>query len=146
MFQIGDWRWLIGDFLIRDTSNTLLILPVATRRTSEYFLAIAESDGGGIQEIRTILGERAVNGHAFANFKGIPGPPAPEEHGWSGKFNFPIDHFSTGILRIQKEAGVRINPVDLRNGSRKRCRLGPVILRSKGVMSQKRARANAAER
>ena len=76
----------------------------------EHFLTIAKRDRCRIRKAGSILRAEPGDGNGFSDFQRIARPPAPQQAGRTGQFNFPTHDISAVILHVHMKTGMRIDP------------------------------------
>src|SRR5262245_574404 len=90
---------------------------VARGRSSEDAAAIREFDGSGITGLGSILGKIAFDGDLIAGFQRVFGPAVPSQRIWRAALTLPFLNDTLVILHVEIDPYVRIEPLDLCNGS-----------------------------
>src|SRR5688572_27334903 len=109
----------------------LLIGPAAAE---EQLAAVGQRDVAAVGLLRAVAREVAVNVDLHARLDRVAGDAAPEQRIRRPALDRPRFHRAVGLLHVHVNPGVRIDPLDLRDGALQLDRLVDVELAGKGMM------------
>ncbi len=111
------------------------------RRREEALAGLRQDDRARVAGRAAVLREAALDGDLVADLHGVARPALPHQAVRAAHFHRPVRHL-LGLLvgDVDVEEGVRVHPLNLRDGAGHLERLGGVELRRERVVRHHRAR------
>src|SRR5438876_5407304 len=103
----------------RRGNGRLLLVVVGragSRRPHEQLSTVCEDHAAAVSDVRAVLRAIAFDDDLGADGKGALVPPAAQQLVRRAHFDFPADRLSVSVLDVDVQPGVRIDPLDLRDG------------------------------
>src|SRR5437763_14323282 len=107
-------------------------------RTDEQLLAVLELDVAAVGAVRAVLGLVTLDEDFRARKERRLGPAAAQQRVGSAGLDHPVRHAAVGVLDVEINPRVRIDPFHLRDGALQLDGLLRVKLRGEGMVREQR--------